>query len=87
MGIPTPKVDSFSYLSERRYLAPDTTTVASCMLGRGKISLPLQRDHKHPPFMRVSTLKSKCKAKLAVKDRNNAGYLKLIAKRPKPSTT
>ncbi len=31
--------------------APDTTMVALCMLGRGKISLPLQCYHKHPPFM------------------------------------
>jgi 23S rRNA-/tRNA-specific pseudouridylate synthase len=67
--------------------APDTTTVASCTLGRGKISLPLQRDHKHLSFMQVSTSESKCKARLAVKDLNNAGYSKLIAKRPKLSTT
>ncbi len=31
--------------------APDTMTVALCTLGRGKISLPLQRNHKHLPFM------------------------------------
>jgi 23S rRNA-/tRNA-specific pseudouridylate synthase len=37
--------------AEDRNDAPDTTMVASCTLGRGKISLPLQRDHKHPPFM------------------------------------
>jgi 23S rRNA-/tRNA-specific pseudouridylate synthase len=67
--------------------APDTTTMASCMLGRGKISLSLQRNHKNPPFMWVSTPESKCKARLAVKDLNNAGYSKLTAKRPKPSTT
>jgi 23S rRNA-/tRNA-specific pseudouridylate synthase len=67
--------------------ALDTTTVASCMLGRGKISLPLQRNHKHPLFMQVLTPKSKCKTRLAVRDLNNAGYSKLIAKRPKPSTT
>jgi hypothetical protein len=67
--------------------APDTTTVASCTLGRGKISLPLQRNHKHPPFMRVSMPEGKCKARLAVKNLNNARHSKLIAKRPKPSTT
>ncbi len=67
--------------------APDTTMVASCTLGRGKISLPLQSNHKHPPFMQVSMPKSKCKARLAVKDLNNVGHSKLIAKRPKPSTT
>ncbi len=31
--------------------ALDTKTVALCMLGRGKISLPLQHDHKHPLFI------------------------------------
>ncbi len=67
--------------------APDMTTVALCILGRGKISLPLQHNHKHPPFMRVSTPDSECEARLAVKDLNNAGYSKLIAKRPKLSTT
>jgi hypothetical protein len=30
---------------------------------------------------------SKCEARLAVKDLNNAGFLKIIVKRPKPSTT
>jgi hypothetical protein len=30
MGIPTPKVDSFSYLSERRYLAHPFSTTAVC---------------------------------------------------------
>jgi hypothetical protein len=35
--------------------ALDTMMVASCTLGRGQISLPLQRDHKHPPFMQVLT--------------------------------
>jgi 23S rRNA-/tRNA-specific pseudouridylate synthase len=67
--------------------APDTKTVTSCTLGRGEISLPLQRDHKHPPFMRVLMPESKCEASLAVKDLNNAGYSKLITKRPTPSTT
>lgn len=56
-------------------------------LGGGEINLPLQRDHRHPPFMRVSTLESEAEARLAVKDLNHAGYKKLIAKKPKPSTT
>mmetsp|Transcript_24970 Transcript_24970/g.52856 ORF Transcript_24970/g.52856 Transcript_24970/m.52856 type:complete len:494 (-) Transcript_24970:479-1960(-) len=56
-------------------------------LGGGEINLPLQRDHRHPPFMRVSTPESEAGARQAVKDLNHAGYKKLIAKKPKPSTT
>eukprot|EP00579_Thalassiosira_antarctica_P013636 CAMPEP_0201940294 /NCGR_PEP_ID=MMETSP0903-20130614/44943_1 /ASSEMBLY_ACC=CAM_ASM_000552 /TAXON_ID=420261 /ORGANISM="Thalassiosira antarctica, Strain CCMP982" /LENGTH=436 /DNA_ID=CAMNT_0048482055 /DNA_START=124 /DNA_END=1430 /DNA_ORIENTATION=- len=56
-------------------------------LGGGEINLPLQRDHRHPPFMRVSTPESEAEARLAVKDLNHNGYKKLIAKKPKPSTT
>ena len=56
-------------------------------LGGGEINLPLQRDHRHPPFMRVSTPESKSEAQLAVKDLNSAGYKKLMAKKPKASTT
>jgi 23S rRNA-/tRNA-specific pseudouridylate synthase len=56
-------------------------------LGGGEIILPLQRDHKHPPFMRVSTPHSEAEAHQAVADLNHAGYKKLIAKRPKPSVT
>jgi len=47
----------------------------------------LQRDHKHPPFMRVSTPESEAEAQQAVTDLNHAGYSKLMAKKPKPSTT
>ena len=56
-------------------------------LGGGEINLPLQRDHKHPPFMRVSTPHSEAEAHQAVADLNHAGYKKLIAKRPKESVT
>ena len=56
-------------------------------IGGGEINLPLQRDHKHPPFMRVSTPHSEAEAHQAVADLNHAGYKKLIAKRPKPSVT
>lgn len=56
-------------------------------LGGGEINLPLQRDHRHPPFMRVSTPESEAAAREAVKDLNHAGYKKLIAKKPKQSTT
>lgn len=56
-------------------------------VGGGEINLPLQRDHKHPPFMRVSTPHSEAEARQAVSDLNNAGYQKLIAKRPKSSVT
>ena len=56
-------------------------------LGGGEINLPLQRDHKHPPFMRVSTPHSEAEAHQAVADLNHNGYKKLIAKRPKKSVT
>ena len=56
-------------------------------LGGGEINLPLQRDHRHPPFMRVSTPESESEAQLAVKDLNSAGYKKLMAKKPKASKT
>lgn len=56
-------------------------------LGGGEINLPLQRDHRHPPFMRVSTPESESEALRAVLDLNHAGYKKLMAKNPKPSTT
>lgn len=65
----------------------DAITKLHSPLGGGEINLPLQRDHKHPPFMRVSTLESEAEAQQAVLDLNNAGYAKLMAKRPKPSTT
>ena len=56
-------------------------------LGGGEINLPLQRDHKHPPFMRVSTPQSETEAQQAVKDLNHAGWKKIVAKKPKPSAT
>ena len=56
-------------------------------LGGGEILLPLQRDHRHPPFMRVSTPESEAAARRAVRDLNHAGYKKLVAKRPKASAT
>ncbi|KAL7551674.1 hypothetical protein ACHAWF_017313 [Thalassiosira exigua] len=55
--------------------------------GGGEINLPLQRDHRHPPFMRVSTPESEAEARQAVADLNHAGYKKLIAKKPKQSAT
>ena len=70
--------------SVAEFSLPNTESVSLC---GGEISLPLQRDHKHPPFMRVSTPESESEARQAVKDLNHAGYSKLIAKNPKPSTT
>ena len=61
--------------------------LASETLGGGQIDLPLQRDHRHPPFMRVATPESEAEAKKAVKDLNTAGFRKLVAKKPKQSTT
>lgn len=53
----------------------------------GIIDLALQRDHEHPPFMRVSTASSEQAAAQAVHDLQHHGYKKLIRKRPKPSQT
>ena len=61
--------------------------ITTTTLGGGEINLPLQRDHVHPPFMRVSTTESESEAQLAVQDLNSAGYKKLMAKKPKASTT
>lgn len=65
-------------------VVPSTEAVS---LGGGEIRLPLQRDHRHPPFMRVSTPESEAEAQKAVTDLNHAGYIKLMAKKPKSSTT
>ena len=53
----------------------------------GVIDLPLQRDHQHPPFMRVSTPQSEKAAAQAVKDLKSHGWKKLVMKRPKQSQT
>ena len=53
----------------------------------GVIDLPLQRDHRHPPFMRVSTPQSEEAAAQAVKDLKSHGWKKLVMKRPKQSQT
>mmetsp|Transcript_22867 Transcript_22867/g.33684 ORF Transcript_22867/g.33684 Transcript_22867/m.33684 type:complete len:115 (-) Transcript_22867:183-527(-) len=56
-------------------------------MSKGTIQMPLQRDHRHPPFMRISTPKSETEAEEAVKDLQHAGYKKLIMKQPKDSVT
>jgi tRNA pseudouridine32 synthase/23S rRNA pseudouridine746 synthase len=53
----------------------------------GDIHLPLQRDHAHPPFMRIATPRSEEEAARAVKDINTHGFRKLVKKKPKPSHT
>ena len=53
----------------------------------GNIHLPLQRDHRHPPFMRVATPRSEAEAQRAVQDLQTHGFRKLVKKRPKPSHT
>lgn len=53
----------------------------------GNIQLALQRDHAHPPFMRVATRDSNAAAAIAVQDLQHHGYKKLMMKRPKPSHT
>lgn len=52
-----------------------------------QIDLPLQRDHVHPPFMRVSTPKSEQDAINTVELLQKHGWKKLIRKKPKPSQT
>jgi Pseudouridylate synthases, 23S RNA-specific len=53
----------------------------------GIINLPLQKDHRYPPFMRVATPQSEQAAKQVVQDLNHAGWKKIIKKNPKPSET
>lgn len=54
---------------------------------KGSIDLPLQRDHRFPPFMRVATPRSEREAHQVVKDLKNAGWKKIIKKKAKPSQT
>jgi tRNA pseudouridine32 synthase/23S rRNA pseudouridine746 synthase len=51
------------------------------------LDLPLQRDHEHPPFMRVATDKSEAEAAAVLIDLHAHGWKKLTKKRPKPSQT
>jgi 23S rRNA-/tRNA-specific pseudouridylate synthase len=51
------------------------------------LDLPLQRDHEHPPFMRVSTPASEQEAAAVLVDLHAHGWKKLTKKRPKPSQT
>ena len=56
-------------------------------IDRGTIDLPLQRDHRFPPFMRVATPRSEREAQQVVKDLKNAGWKKIVKKKAKPSQT
>ena len=51
------------------------------------IDLPLQRDHAHPPFMRISTPVSEREAAQVLKELHQRGWTKLRHRRPKPSQT
>lgn len=53
----------------------------------GLIDLPLQRDHEHPPFMRVSTPKSEQDAADALVKLQSNGWKKLVKCKPKASQT
>jgi tRNA pseudouridine32 synthase/23S rRNA pseudouridine746 synthase len=53
----------------------------------GHIHLALQRDHEHPPFMRIATPASEVAAAKAVQDLQTHGFQKLVKKKPKPSHT
>jgi len=52
-----------------------------------EIDLPLQRDHRFPPFMRVSTAESEREASVVVEQLQHAGYKKLMKKNPKQSVS
>jgi tRNA pseudouridine32 synthase / 23S rRNA pseudouridine746 synthase len=62
----------------------DTTNYESKLM---EIDLPLQRDHEHPPFMRVSTPRSEAAAMQAVDDLKSHGFRTLVKKNPKESKT
>jgi tRNA pseudouridine32 synthase / 23S rRNA pseudouridine746 synthase len=49
------------------------------------IDLPLQRDHEHPPFMRVSTPQSEAAAMACVDQLQKHGWKKILRKSAKPS--
>lgn len=68
----------------KRYMALVRGHV-SC--SQGIIDVPLQRDHEHPPFWRVSTPKSEAAARAAVADLQAHGYNKLVYQAPKSSQT
>lgn len=53
----------------------------------GLIDLPLQRDHEHPPFMRVATPTSEAAAAKLIQDLKQSGYKKQGRKKAKPSQT
>lgn len=53
----------------------------------GTIDLPLQRDHRYPPFMRVSTKSSEEDAREVVSQLQNEGYKKIMMKKAKQSKT
>lgn len=54
---------------------------------KGQIDLPLQKDHKRPPFMRVATPLSEHEAAQVVQDLQHHGWKKIMRRKPKPSTT
>jgi 23S rRNA-/tRNA-specific pseudouridylate synthase len=49
------------------------------------VDLPLQRDHEHPPFMRVSTPQSEQAAMACVDQLQQHGWKKILRKAAKPS--
>ncbi|CAJ1965167.1 unnamed protein product [Cylindrotheca closterium] len=62
------------------HLTPDTLQTI-------QIDLPLQRDHQHPPFMRVATPTSEQEAQEVVEGLKHAGWKKIVKKKAKPSQT
>lgn len=72
---------------EKEYEAIVCGHVQPTNLQTAKIDLPLQRDHRFPPFMRVATPTSEKEAKEVVKGLNHAGWKKIVKKNAKPSQT
>lgn len=70
--------------TQKRYQA---LVVGQLPFAKIDIDLALQKDHQHPPFMRVATPQSEKDAKEAVQDLQRHGWKKLVARASKPSQT
>ncbi|KAL3939120.1 MAG: hypothetical protein SGBAC_006100 [Bacillariaceae sp.] len=67
--------------------SPDDLSVQQQTNTTIQIELPLQRDHQHPPFMRVATPTSEQEAQEVVQGLKHAGWKKIVKKKAKPSQT
>jgi 23S rRNA-/tRNA-specific pseudouridylate synthase len=64
---------------------PEWLDGSSSKINAVLVDLPLQRDHEHPPFMRVSTPKSEEAAMSCVDQLQQHGWKKIMKRRAKPS--